>query len=57
MTKPEVIERNAKLKAVNKRLDKLEKDVKEIRADVKDQREIVRLAVIAMKAETPTRKR
>ena len=57
MTKPEVIERNAKLKAVNKRLDKLEKDFKELRADVKDQREIVRLAVIAMKAETPTRKR
>ena len=50
MTKPEVIERNAKLKAVNKRLDKLEKDVKDLR-------EIVRLAVIAMKAETPTRKR
>jgi len=52
MTKPEVIERNAKLKAVNKRLDKLEKDFKELRADVKDQREIVRLAVIAMKADS-----
>ena len=45
MTKEEVSQRNAKLKANSKRLDKLEKEVK----DLKD---VVRLAVIAMKADS-----
>jgi len=45
MTKEEVSQRNAKLKANSKRLDKLENEVK----DLKD---VVRLAVIAMKADS-----
>jgi len=45
MTKDEVSQRNAKLKANSKRLDKLENEVK----DLKD---VVRLAVIAMKADS-----
>lgn len=58
MTKnPDVVQRNAKLKANSQRLDKLEKEITRLRADMKDLREIVRLAVIAMKAVMPTRKK